>query len=52
VKRACAILISFLSVVVVAWGASVAFNRKVDFDIVLGAVNGGLNSETQHPYGA
>lgn len=34
-KRRCVVLASLLSVVVVVWGASVAFNRKVDFDVVL-----------------
>lgn len=34
-KRKYVILTSFLSVVVILWGASVAFNRKVDFDVVL-----------------
>jgi hypothetical protein len=41
VKRKNVILISLLSVVVAVWGASVAFNRKVDFDVVL------LNRETE-----
>lgn len=34
-KRKCVILASFLSLVVIVWGVSVALNRKMDFDVVL-----------------